>query len=190
MQKYPQLRAFDLTARNHPFALVCIIRLLYFLYMHQKRSIIETTNSPLRRVSLYLSLIWLFVFISALAITTYVFISFFDGSQSWISLLQLFCLCFGVSTVVYIPALVIFCLARRVYTNGPTKSIGAGALALALPWIIASIVVVFYRLPHPLVFITMGVLGFGVAIWAILIIFHSLNTKIPPQNQSDDSEPV
>lgn len=122
--------------------------------------------------SLFLMLVMLVVIVGTLIASGLAFTGFMDGGRSWIGMLQAFLLCFGIGAIVYVPAAVIFAMARHVRGNGPKRNIGLLTALLALPVWVFGITALIVKTPYWMWAIIATVIGLYLSFWALIVIRH------------------
>ncbi len=103
----------------------------------------------------------------------YIFLGFIGDGRTWLGIGQAFALCFGVGGSVYLPALVLFFMARHARIFGPKRSIGLASVFISLPlWAYGGAALVLKLAYWPIA--TLGlIIGFAVLFWGISVMRHA-----------------
>ena len=118
-------------------------------------------------------LVMLLVITGTLFGSAYAFSGFLDGGRSWIGMLQAFLLCFGIGAIIYLPAAVVFAMARHVRGNGPKRNIGLLTAILALPFWTYGISALVVKSPFWGWALLATAIGLYLSFWALVVLRHS-----------------
>lgn len=121
------------------------------------------------------------VFCLSIGTALYFFSGFLGGGRSWIGILQAFLLCFGIASVLYLPALVLFFMARHVRAYGAKAVIGIASVCISLPLWGAGGAALMLKQPYfPYALLIMG---FGLLIlwWGVLVLKSAQSRTAPLQ---------
>ncbi|MEE9271849.1 MAG: hypothetical protein V3U57_01060 [Robiginitomaculum sp.] len=120
--------------------------------------------------SLIIMLCALFIGALSFAVAGYAFLGFLGDGRSRLGNAQAFLLCFGFMAGFYLPALLVFFMARHVRGFGPKKSIGLAGTILSLPFCSLGGISLVLRLPYwPFGLVAM-LIGLGLLFWSISIL--------------------
>jgi len=125
---------------------------------------------PLMRSSLYVMIVALLMIIMGLGVSAYFFSGFLGGGRSAMGVFQAFLLCFGIGSLVYLPAVIVFFMARHVRGLGPKRAIGMAAVLISLPWWTLGGTSLIMRLPYWPYGLVAMVLGLGLLFWALKVL--------------------
>ncbi len=103
-----------------------------------------STVRPLHRSALVVMVGALGVGIATFVASGVYFSAFIHDGRSFLGVAQAFILCFGLGAGVYLPASVLFFMARHIRTYGPKPSIGWAVLVIGLPLFMCGAIGVFY----------------------------------------------
>ncbi|PHR92979.1 MAG: hypothetical protein COA69_06590 [Robiginitomaculum sp.] len=112
----------------------------------------------------------LLVFGASLLTSAYFFNGFLGDGRSWVGVFQAFLLCFGLGSLLFLPALALFFMARHVRMYGVKLKIGIAALLISLPLWLGGGSALALRLPQTLLALTLLTLGLGVFAWGFMVL--------------------
>lgn len=116
-------------------------------------------------------------FCLSLSTSVYFFTGFLGGGRSWVGVFQAFLLCFGVGSFLYLPASLLFFMARHVRAYGPKMRIGIASVIISLPLWATGGANLILKLPYtPYALISM-LLGLLVLWWGVLIMTKAKATE-------------
>ena len=99
-----------------------------------KPLVLDEPSRGFEQFSLGLMILALFIGCASLYLSALAFTSFLGDGRTLLGVFESFLVCFGIGAVVYIPALIIFLMARHVRGRGPGKRIGFSSILLSLPF--------------------------------------------------------
>ena len=107
---------------------------------------------------------------TSLIVAAYFFSGFLGGGRSVMGIIQALLLCFGIGAAVYLPAGIVFLMARHVRAYGPKLSIGLAGTLISLPlWAYGGAALIL-RTPYwPYGLISL-IFGLGLLFWAVSVL--------------------
>lgn len=118
----------------------------------------------------------LIVFGVSLFTSAYFFNGFLGDGRSWVGVLQTFLLCFGLGGLLFLPALVLFFMARHVRMYGAKPKIGIAALLISFPLWLGGTSALALHFPQTLLAFIILALGLGVLTWGF-VVFRTAKTR-------------
>ncbi|MBL4871278.1 MAG: hypothetical protein JKX72_10030 [Robiginitomaculum sp.] len=130
-------------------------------------------NKSLRIYSLMILITTALVIGASLIASAYIFTGFLGGGRSWIAIMQAFIVCFGLGAMFYLPAAILFLMARNILRSSPKKSIGVAAIIISIPLWVYGIFGLALHLPFLLLTVIIIVYGLLVLGWGICVFMQT-----------------
>jgi len=128
------------------------------------------SNRTLARLSFAVMTSALLIAITGFVASGYFFMGFLGDGRSGMGILQAFLLCFGIGAGVYLPALIVFFLARHVRSFGVKTPIGFAGVFISLPlWLFGGLSLI-QRLPYWPYGLAALLLGLILLFWSMLVL--------------------
>ena len=132
----------------------------------------DVPRSRLYGVSAVVMILSLLVVIGSLVASTLFFRNFVHEDRTAIGVIQAFLLFFGLGAIVYIPACVVFFMARHVLTYGPQRSIGWAGIFMSLPLCALGFTGIYISHNYWRYAVPLALIGIGLLIWSLSIHRH------------------
>ncbi|NNC35951.1 MAG: hypothetical protein HKO02_00730 [Hyphomonadaceae bacterium] len=129
-------------------------------------------KTPLAKSSLVLMWVMLIIIVASLVGSVLIFRGYLGGGRSAIGVMQAFLMCLGAGAILYVPAAVVFAMARSVRANGPIRKIGGFTALLAMPvWAYGGLALMYY--PQFWIWGLLALtIGLYLSFWAVIVLKH------------------